>query len=130
MKTKLLAAAAMAAVAAAQNPFRAQSTSTISLSAKGDERIVEIHNVTYQYTGTRVPGRPEEERLTLRLTTHSKDGLGDIPEPGAVTLEAWPLGVDLRQKPLYEVNLGGSEAHTVDDALWLVNRGNVDVPMW
>jgi hypothetical protein len=56
--------------------------------------------------------------------------MGDIPEPGEVTLEAWPLGTDLRQKPLYAVKVGGAEARTVDNVLWVVNRGYVEVPMW
>jgi hypothetical protein len=132
MKTTLLlaAGAALAAVAAAQSPFRAESASHISLTQKGDERIIEVHNVTYEYTGTRVPGRPEEDRLTLRITTNAEDVIGDIPQPGKVTLEAWPLGTDPRQKPLYALRMDGFEAHTVDNAFWLVNHGDVDTPVW
>jgi hypothetical protein len=131
MKTSLLSAGLfLAALASAQTPFRAESTSSISVTGKDLDQTIEIHNVTYQYSSTRVPGRPADERLALRITTHSKDAIGDIPEPGAVTLEAWPLGVNLRQKPIYTVKIGGDDAHTVDNALWVVNRGFVDVPMW
>jgi hypothetical protein len=131
MKTNLLAAgAAMAAVAAAQNPFRAESTSSISLTAKQDYRTVTVHNVAYQYTETRVPGRPTEERLALRITTHAEDVIGDIPQPGKVTLEAWPLGADPRQKPLYALHLDAFDAHTLDNAFWMVHKGDVDVSVW
>jgi hypothetical protein len=131
MTTKLLVAfLAMTFVALAQNPFRSQSTSSISLTVKGDERAIEIHNVVYQYTNSQVPGRPHDEELVLRLTTDSRDIIGDIGEPGTVTLEAWPLGGDLRQKALYTVKVGGSEARTLDNALWVVNRGYTEVQMW
>jgi hypothetical protein len=129
--TKLfVACVALPGVAAAQKPFHAESTSSMSLTEKGDERAIEIHNVAYQYSNTRVPGRPPNEELALRVTTHSRDIIGDIPEPGTVTLEAWPLGADLRQKPLYTIKIGGSDAHTIDNALWVVNRGYTDLAMW
>ena len=86
-------------------PFRAESASTVSYTADPDGGAVEIQNVAWQYTGDRIPGRPRDERLLLRTTSHEKNFIGDIPEPGTVTLEAWPLGVDPKQKPLYAVKL-------------------------
>ena len=131
MITRLLTAAgAMAALLAAQGPFHAESTSSINLNAKDGEQTVEIHNVAYRFTGAGIPGRPPDQRLTLRTTTHSKDIVGDINDPGSVTLEAWPFGTDLKQKPLYAVKLGGSGAQTIDNAIWLVDRGYTDVAMW
>jgi len=130
MIMKLAPAAALAAVLSAQNPFRAESTSSISFTAKGDERAIEIHNVAWQYSNTRVPGRPPDQQLTLRTVTHSKDMVGDIPEPGLVTLDAWPFGVDPKQKPIYTVKIGGSEAKVVDNALWVINRGYTDMDLW
>ena len=133
MLKKLLPAAAVCAgllLALAKIPFQAQSASTISYTVEGDGETVVIHNVAWQYTGTQVPGRPADERLLLRTTTHEKDFVGDIPEPGAVTLEAWPLGVDPKQKPLYSVKLEADAAHTLDNGLWVIDRGYVDVPMW
>jgi len=94
MLKKLLLAAAVCAgllLALAKIPFQAQSVSTVSYNVAGDGETVEIHNVAWQYTGTGVPGRPADERLLLRTTTHEKNFVGDIPEPGAMTLEAWPL---------------------------------------
>jgi hypothetical protein len=129
----LLPAAAICAsllLALAKLPFQAQSASTISYAVAGDGETIEIHNVAWQYTGTQVPGRPADERLLLRTTTHQKNFVGDIPEPGAMTLEAWPLGVDPKQKPLYSVKLEADSAHTLDNCLWVIDRGYVDVPMW
>jgi hypothetical protein len=133
MLKKLLPAAAVCAsllLALAKLPFQAQSASTVSYTIEGDGETVEIHNVAWQYTGTGVPGRPADERLLLRTTTHARDFVGDIPEPGAVTLEAWPLGVDPKQKPLYSVKLEGGDARTLDNGLWVIDRGYVDTPMW
>lgn len=133
MVKKLLPAAAVCAsllLALAEIPFQAQSASTISYAVAGDGETVEIHNVAWQYTGTQVPGRPADERLLLRTTTHAKDFVGDIPEPGAMTLEAWPLGVNPNTKPLYSVKLEASDARTLDNCLWVIDRGYVDVPMW
>jgi hypothetical protein len=133
MLKKLLTAAAACAgllLAFAKFPFQAQSASTISYTVQGEGETVEIHNVAWQYTGTQVPGRPADERLLLRTTTQAKDFVGDIPEPGAMTLEAWPLGVDPKQKPLYAVKLEADTARTLDNCLWVIDRGSVDAPMW
>ena len=133
MLKKLLPAAAVCAsllLALAKIPFQAQSASTVSYTVAGDGETVEIHNVAWQYTGTQVPGRPADERLLLRTTTHQKDFVGDIPEPGALTLEAWPLGADPKQKPLYSVKLEADSARTLDNCLWVIDRGYVDAPMW
>jgi hypothetical protein len=133
MLKKLLPAAAVCAsllLALAKIPFQAQSASTVSYTVAGDGETVEIHNVAWQYTGTQVPGRPADERLLLRTTTHAKDSVGDIPEPGAVTLEAWPLGADPNEKPLYSVKVAADTAYTLDNCLWVIDRGYVDVPMW
>ena len=129
----LLPAAAVCAgllLALAEIPFHAQSASTVSYTVAGDGETVEIQNVAWQYTGTGVPGRPADERLLLRTTTHEKNFVGDIPEPGAMTLEAWPLGVNPNTKPLYSVKLEASDARTLDNCLWVINRGYVDTPMW
>ena len=133
MLKKSLPAAAVCAsllLALAKVPYQAQSASTISYSVEGDGETVEIHNVAWQYTGTQVPGRPADERLLLRTTTHEKNFVGDIPEPGAMTLEAWPLGINPNTKPLYSVKLEADAAHTLDNCLWVIDRDYVDVPMW
>jgi hypothetical protein len=135
MKSILLAIAIVPVVlaqpkAAPPKPFQAQSSSTITSVVKGDETIVETHNVTYDVTGDSVPGRPAGERLVLRKTTHEKQVLGDEGEEAATTLEAWPFGTDLKLKPLYALTLTGTGGEKVDDALWVASRGTEEVDWW
>lgn len=113
-------------------PFQAQSTSSISYSGgKEGDRTVEITNVTYDISGDSVPGRPRGSRLTLRTTTRSKEIVGDEGIESTVTVEAWPLGVDLRQKPLYALTLPGMGARTLDLGILLVDRSDGgDVSWW
>ncbi len=107
-------------------PFQAQSSSTINY----DSETVQIQNVSYEVTGTNVPGRPPDERLLLRKTTQSKQVLGDIGMEATVTLEAWRLGDDPRQKPLYTLNSSGEDGHSKDNALLVVSRGLEEVEWW
>src|SRR5437660_1366572 len=85
----------------APKPYQGQSASTFSLSAKDKEQTVEISNVAYEVTGTGTPGRPLGERMVLRKTTRTKHVIDDIGEEASTTVEAWPLGTDFRQKPIY-----------------------------
>ncbi|HXM43529.1 MAG TPA: hypothetical protein VN924_19995 [Bryobacteraceae bacterium] len=112
-------------------PIRAESRSTVDYSAAADgSETVEIRNSSYEVTGTQVPGRPPGERLLLRKTVHSKQALGDIGMEATVTLEAWRLGVDPQQKPLYNVTVAGADAQIVDNALWVVSRGLEETEWW
>jgi len=53
--------------------FQAQSSSTINASKAADgSQLIEVRNVTYELA-TNVPGRPPDEFLVLRKTTHSKE---------------------------------------------------------
>lgn len=129
----LLAVAALgsAATQAATKPVQAQSASSVQVSAGADgPETVEIRNATYEVTGTQVPGRPADERLLLRTSTHSKQVLGDIGMEATVMLEAWRLGDDPRQKPLYAVNATGMDGHTLDNALFVASRGLEEVEWW
>jgi hypothetical protein len=81
----------------ARKPFEARATSTLTYSVKDSEQIVDIHNVSYEVSGDSVPGRAAAERLVLRKTTSLKHILGDKGSEAKVTLEAWPLGADIRQ---------------------------------
>ena len=108
-----------------------QSPSTVGVtSAKDGTKTVDIQNVAYQVSSTQIPGRPKEERLLLRKTTHSKQILGDKGMEGTVTLEAWPLGADIRQKPLYTVKATGTDGQTVDTSLFVVSRGLEESDWW
>jgi len=106
--------------------MQAQSSSSINSTtdANGSE-VVEIHNVAYEVTGTDVPGRLGE-RLLLRKTVHSKETLGDIGINATITLEAWRFGDDVRQKPLYAITASGSDGHTLDNAIFVAERGLED----
>ena len=120
-----------AATQGATRPLQAQSASSVQVSAGADgSETVEIRNATYEVTGTQVPGRPADERLLLRTSTHSKQILGDIGMEATVMLEAWRLGDDPRQKPLYTVNAAGAGGHTQDNALFVASRGVEEVEWW
>jgi hypothetical protein len=107
-----------------------QSASSFSYTVKGDEFTIEITNVAYEVTDEKVPGRPPEERLQLRKTAHSKRVLGDIGEEATTKLEAWPLGADLKQKPIYSVTTTGTDGRTVDGALWVASRAVEEMDWW
>ena len=112
-------------------PVHSESPSTIDYKPAADgSETVEIRNTTHEVTGTGIPGRPPDERLLLRKTIRSKQVLGDIGMEANVTLEAWRLGDDPRQKPLYTVNVAGADAHTIDNALWVVARGLEETEWW
>ncbi len=112
-------------------PFKAQSTSSISYTGgKEGYREVAITNVAYDVTGDSVSGRPFGSRLVLRTTTDSKFTVGDEGTESTVTIEAWPLGSDLKQKPLYTLKAPGVGARTVDGSLWLVDRTLGEVFWW
>jgi len=108
-----------------------RSTSSFSYDpSKKDEATVQIQNVAYEFTGTEIPGRPADERLVLRKTSRSKYIIGDIGFEGTTTVEAWPLGMDMKQKPLYAVTLTGNDSRTVDGALLVFDRGTEEVDWW
>jgi len=115
---------------AAAKPLGVQSYSTYSQTDKNGQTTVEIRNVTYHITGQGVPGRPAGERLLLRKSTRERQVLDEIGVLATVTLEAWPLGVDPRQKPLYSATITGGDAQIVEDAVWVVNRGLEEVQWW
>ena len=112
-------------------PLQEQATSTITTSTEKDgAQTVEIRNVSFEATWPQVPGRPRDERLLLRKTIHSKTTLGDIGVDATVTLEAWRLGDDLRQKPRYAISIPGTDGHTIDNAIFVVSRGVEEVDWW
>jgi hypothetical protein len=86
--------------------------------------------VSYEITGTDLPGRPSGQRLLLRKTTHSKEILGDIGVEATVTLEAWLFGDDPARKPLYTVATSGLDGRTLDNALFVASRGTEEVEWW
>jgi len=112
-------------------PLRVESQSSVNYTTAADgSKNIEIHNVTYEFTGTGIAGRPANERLLLRKTIHSKGDVDDIGIEATVTLEAWPLGADLKQKPLYTLTESGTGGHTIYPDLFVVSRGLEEVEWW
>jgi hypothetical protein len=111
-------------------PLGVQSASTYTQTEKNGQTTVEIRNVTYHVSGQGVPGRPPEERLLLRKSTRGRQVLDEIGRLATVTLEAWPLGVDPRQKPLYSATITGDDAQVVENAVWVIDRGIEDLEWW
>jgi hypothetical protein len=123
--------AAVLAHAQQRPPLHAESLSTVDYTTAADgSETVEIRNIAHEVTSTQVPGRPPGERLLLRTTTRSKQVLGDIGLEATVMLEAWRLGEDLQQKPLYTLTVAGGEGRTVDNALFVVSRGLEETEWW
>jgi hypothetical protein len=112
-------------------PVRAQSISSVSSTSTADgSQLLEIRNVSYEVTGTDVPGLATDERLMLRKTTNSKQTLGEIGVDGTVLLEAWRFGDGLDQKPKYAISVSGTDGRTMDDAIFLASRGMEEVDWW
>lgn|ERR1035437_5339554 len=99
----------------------AQPASSYRYTVKGDEKTIEITNVNYRFTGA---------NLVLRMTTHSKEVIGDMGMEASTTMEAWKLGVDLKTKPIYSVTVKGAEARVVEESLFVVSRGLEEVAWW
>jgi len=112
-------------------PVRAESTSSVNLTPAADSsQLLEIRNVSYEATGTDVPGLATDERLMLRKTTHSKETIGEIGVDGTIVLEAWRFGDDLGQKPKYTISVSGVDGHTMDNAIFIAARGVEEVDWW
>jgi hypothetical protein len=118
------------AFAQTHQPFQSQSPASVAYGFKGDQQAVDITNVAYEVTSTGVPGRPQNERLLLRTTTRTKQVVDDIGMTAMTTVEAWPLGVDPKQKPLYSLEVDGVDCKTVDGALLVILRGLEDTEWW
>jgi len=115
----------------AAKSLQAQSPSSINATTAADgSQTVEIQNVTYEITGTGIHGRPPNERLVLRKTIHSKEVVGDIGVDAKVTLEAWPFGTDLQQKPLYTLTQTGTGGNTLSPDLFVTDRRLEEVQWW
>ena len=119
------------AIAQAHKPFQAQSAAGVVYGVNKDgQQTVEIANVAYEVTSTAVPGRPQNERLLLRTTTRTRQVVDEIGMDASTTVEAWPLGVDPKQKPLYALKAEGVDCKTVDGALLVILRGLEDTEWW
>jgi hypothetical protein len=48
----------------------------------------------------------------------------------STVIEAWPLGADLKQKPLYNMTAAGVDPKIADRELVVISRGLEDVAWW
>ncbi|HLK22286.1 MAG TPA: hypothetical protein VKT81_25240 [Bryobacteraceae bacterium] len=122
--------ASCALVAQPPKPIHSQASSSIDFTPSANGDVVEIRNVTYDITGTNVPGRPPNDRLLLRKITRTKEVLGDIGVDANLTLETWRLGDDVRNKPLYTLTVSGDDGNVRDNAIFVVSRGLEEVEWW
>jgi len=119
------------AIAQTHKPFQSQAPASVVYGVNKDgQQTVEITNVAYEVTSTGVPGRPQNERLLLRTTTRTKQVVDEIGMEASTTVEAWPLGVDPKQKPLYTLKADGVDCRSVDGALLVILRGLEDTEWW
>ena len=119
------------AIAQTHKPFQSQAPASVVYGVNKDgQQTVDIAKVAYEVTSNGVPGRPQNERLLLRTTTRTKQVVDDIGMTAATIVEAWPLGVDPEQKPLYTLKADGVDCKTVDGALLVILRGLEDTEWW
>jgi hypothetical protein len=119
------------AIAQTHKPFQSQAPASVVYAVNKDgQQTVEIANVAYEVTGTGVPGRPQNERLLLRTTTRTKQVVDEIGTEASTTVDAWPLGVDPKQKPLYTLKTDGVDCKSVDGSLLVILRGLEDTEWW
>jgi hypothetical protein len=107
-----------------------QSGSTIEHKKENGSEVVEVKNVVFELVGTAIPGRPVNERLVLRKTTGTKEVIDEVGMEATTTVEAWPLGEDLKGKPLYSITVEGVDPFTIKNELFVVSRGLEDVDWW
>jgi len=122
--------AAPVLLAQAKKPYQSQSPSSIVYAVKDGIETVEITNTLYELTGSAIPGRPQNERLVLRMTTKSKQEIEAIGMEASTTIDAWPLGVDLKQKPLYSVSAEGVDPKTRNGEVLTISRGLEETEWW
>ena len=119
------------AIAQTHKPFQAQSPASVAYGVNKDgQQTIEIANVAYEVTASGVPGRPQAERLLLRTTTRTKQVVDEIGMEALTTVEAWPLGLDPKQKPLYTLKAEGVDCKIVDGVLLVILRGLEDTEWW
>lgn len=98
----------------------AAQPSSLSLSGKQGEEAVEIRNVTYELAG----------KIVLRKTEQTRQVIGDKGMEASSLIEAWPLGVDRKQKPKYSLKVDGVDARSLSNELLIVTRGLEDTEWW
>jgi hypothetical protein len=126
MNRRILAAtfslAASCAFAQPKRPVQAQSPSSVAYTVKDGVESVEITNSVFEFV--------VEPRLLLRKTTKTKDVFDDEGIEASTTVEAWPLGTDLKQKPAYSLTVQGIDPRVVNGELLVILRGLEETEWW
>jgi hypothetical protein len=109
--------------------YQAQSSSTFSYRVEDQDQVIEITNVAFEVAGS-LPGRQTNEYLVLRKTVKTKQAIDEIGAEASTTIEAWPVGVDFMQKPIYSTTVQGVDPTTLNNEVFQVSRGLEDTPWW
>ena len=112
------------------SPISAQSASSFSFETKDGQQTVTIANATFQVIQPYLPGHKDTQRLVLRTATRTTEVIDDIGIQGSVTVEAWPLGADLSQKPSYGITLEAAGARVMNQSILVFDRGLEEVEWW
>lgn len=107
-------------VAAAGLQIFAQGASSLTVTGKQGEEAVVIRNVSYELAA----------KTVLRKTEQTRQVLGEKGMEASTLIEAWPLGVDRKEKPKYSIKVEGVDARSIDNELLIVSRGLEDVQWW
>ena len=111
---------ALLLLAAAGLQVFAQSTSSLTVAGKQGEEAVVIRNITYELAA----------KTVLRKTEQTRQVLGDKGMEASTLIEAWPLGVDRKEKPKYSIKVNGVDARALNYDLLIVTRGLEDTQWW
>jgi len=122
--------ACVATLMGQQKPVESSTAASVKITYQDQQQVVETSSVTYETTSTGVPGRPQDERLLLRKITKVKQVVDEIGEEASTKIEAWPLGVDLTQKPIYSLTLPGVDCESVDGNVLVTLLGLEDTQWW
>jgi hypothetical protein len=104
-----------------RKPFDAQSTSEIRYYKEGPSDVIDTNNVVYDTIG---------ERFVIRERVATKRVIGDIGIEATTTVETWPLGVDVREMPLYSITVSGNDPRVLNGDLLVISRGLEEVDWW
>jgi hypothetical protein len=108
----------------------AQPASSISYKVDNSSKTIDIQNVSYEVVGPAIPGRPADEMLVLRKTTTTRQVVDEVGGEANTTVEAWPLGADLKEKPVYVITTSGEDPITLHGEVVVISRGIEDVAWW
>jgi hypothetical protein len=118
------------AVCGQPRPVESQTPATVKITERDKQQVVETTSVVYETTSNYVPGRPPDERLLLRKITKRKQVVDEKGEEASTTIEAWPLGTALTQKPIYSLTLPGIDCESVDGNVLVTLLGLEDTQWW